>query len=48
MKSFLAFEGLWSSVAFERHGGVVKDVFLDVGLLISGCKSTGSQVRFMV
>ena len=42
LKSCLAFEVSWRSVAFERHCGVVKDVFLDVGLLITGFKSSGS------
>ena len=28
---------LWSCVVFEHHDGVVKDVFLDVGLLKYGC-----------
>lgn len=42
LKSCLAFEVLWRSVAFERHCGVVKDAFLDVGLLITGFKSSGS------
>lgn len=34
----LAFVGLWRSVAFDHHDGIAKDVFLDEGLLISGCQ----------
>ena len=32
-----AYVVLWSWVVFEHHDGMVKDVFLDVGLLKYGC-----------